>query len=115
MHVHPNFEWIGSLRPPSWMTLLLIRWAVDNVHMAAGGLPPRPAGCQSKMLVGICDTAVMFHLEVVLNGAWSGIAPQPELLDKLLALRIGRHVLERRSFVIGNDVDHVLIQPFDVR
>src|SRR5579863_1251530 len=63
--VLPIFKWIRPLRPSTGVTVNLIRWTVDNVYVAAIGLPARPAGCHSKVLVGIRDPPVMFFFEFV--------------------------------------------------
>ena len=109
--VHPDFDMDTASAPATGVNFDLIRWAVDNVHVAAVGLPARPAGCCLKMLVGIRDTAIMFLFELVLNRARRRIAPLPELLDELFPFVIGRQFLERGALFIGDDVDHVLIQP----
>jgi len=41
------------------------------------------------MLIGVRDPAVVLFFELVLRGARRGIAPQPELDDKLLTLAAG--------------------------
>src|SRR5258708_22197402 len=103
MHVHPNFEWIGSLRPPSWMTLLLIRWAVDNVHMAAVGLPTRPAGCRSKMLVAIRDTAAMMLPPFPFFHARTLAAPYPLHFAAICTIYV-RHLLFPTGGVLSGHV-----------
>jgi hypothetical protein len=64
------------------------------------------------MRVGIRDAPVVFVFKFVFGRARSGIAAQPELLDEHFPFRIGREFLKRGPRFIGNDVDHVLIEPF---
>ena len=67
------------------------------------------------MLVRISDAPVVFFLELVFIGIRRGIAPQPELLDELLALIIRLQSLEGVFLLLGDDVGHVFVQPFPVR
>src|SRR6266446_3717434 len=114
MPVLPSFEWIRGLRPCFGVPFELIRWAVENVHVAAIGLPARPAGWPSKMLVGVRDPAVMFLFDFVCRGG-SCLTPQPELLDELVPLLIGGQFFKRGALFIVDDVDHVLVQPVNIR
>src|ERR1035438_9893936 len=43
-----------------------------------------------------------------------GVAPQPELLDELLALFVRLQPLERRPFLVGDDVRHILVEPLAI-
>ena len=63
------------------------------------------------MLVGVGDAAVVLFLEFVLFGVGRGIAPQPELLDELLAFFVGIELLESLAFFVGDDVSHVFVEP----
>ncbi len=63
------------------------------------------------MLVGVRDAAVVLFLELVFLGVGRGIAPQPELLDELLALLVGLQPLEGRSLFVGDDVTDVFVEP----
>ena len=74
------------------MRLDFIRRAVDDVDAAAIRLPSGNAG--GETLVGVGDAAVVLFLELVFLGVGRGIAPQPELLDELLALFVGAQALE---------------------
>ena len=71
------------------MGINLIRRAVNNVHVAAIGLPARPAGCRPKMLVGIGDPAEMFRFKLIFNRSRCWIAPLPELLGEFIPFFIG--------------------------
>ena len=86
-----------------------IRLAVHDVHATAVGAPSRNA--RGKMLVGVGDAPVVLFLEFVFFRVRSGIAPLPEVLDELVALRIGGQLLEGRHLFIGDDPAHVLIEP----
>src|SRR5216684_3306439 len=100
VRVLPNFEWIRDLRPCAGVAFDLIRWAVDNVHVAAIGLPARPAGCCPKTLVGIRNAAIVFFQERVFFSrarARRRTAPLPKLLDELLPFVIGSQFLECRA------------------
>src|ERR1700722_461605 len=91
------------------MRINLIRRTVHDVHAAAIGLPPR--NTRGKMLVGISNAAVMFFLVFVLFGVRSWVAPLPECFDKVIALFVIRKLLECRALFIGNDPNHILVQP----
>ena len=67
------------------------------------------------MVVGVCDAAVVLFLKLVLFGVRGGVAPQPELFDKLFALFVRSQALEGGLLLIGDDVDDVFVQPFPIR
>ena len=85
------------------MLLDFVRRTVRDVDAAAVGLPSGNA--RGELLVGVGDTAVVLFLVFVLDGVRRGIAPQPELLDELLALFVGLQPLESLALFIGDDVD----------
>src|SRR5947209_5327175 len=95
------------------MRLHLVGRSIHDVNAAAIGFPTGNAG--RVMLVGIRDTAIVLFLKLVLFRIWRGIAPQPELLDKALALFVGGETCERLPLLITDDVANVLVQPFLVR
>ena len=64
------------------------------------------------MLVGIGDAAVVLFFELVLFRIGRGIAAQPELLDELVALFVVGELGEGGALFIGDDVAHVLVEPF---
>ncbi len=53
----------------------------------------------------------MLFLIFVLYGVRGGIATEPELFDKLLALFIGVEDFEGFAFLIGDDVSDVFVKP----
>ena len=53
----------------------------------------------------------MFFLEGIIGGIRIGIAPLPELLDKLFALFVGLQLYEGAPLLVSNNVDYVFVQP----
>src|SRR5689334_6143396 len=95
------------------MRIDFIRRAVSDVDAAAIRFPSGNA--RSVALVGIRDASVVLFLELVFYGVRSRVAAQPELFDELLALLVGVQPVEGRSFLIGDDVNDVFVQPLLVR
>ena len=54
-------------------------------------------------------------LKKVFGGAWHRIALLPELFDELRAIFIGSQFLERDALLVTDEVDYVLIRPFELR
>ncbi len=77
--------------------------------MAAVSLPAGLAG--RVVLVGVSDAPIMLFAEFVLRRIRIGIAPQPEVFDKGVALLVVRESLEGLALFVGDDVGHILIQP----
>src|SRR5580698_6053892 len=77
--------------------------------MAAVRLPARLAG--GKVLVRIGDTPIMLFAKLVVRRIRVRIAPQPELLDEGIPLLIVAQAHEGFSLFIGDDPDHILVQP----
>ena len=67
------------------------------------------------MLVGVGDAAVMLFLEIVFREVGVTAAPEPELLDKLLALFVGIQLKESVALVRRDDVRDVFGEPLPVR
>ena len=63
------------------------------------------------MLVGVCDAAIVFFLEVVVGQIRVAAAAQPELLDELLAFFVRFQLEKGAALFRRNDVDDVLVQP----
>ena len=61
-----------------------------DVHAAAISLPSR--NTRSIMLVGIGDAAIVLFFKLVVGQVRIGAAAQPELLDELFALFVGREL-----------------------
>src|SRR5262249_9119079 len=123
MAIAPQLKWIGRsaaaafdrrplIRATRRVFLPFIRRTMDDVDAAAVGAPSRNA--RGEMLVGVGDAAVVFFLELVFDGIGSGIAPQPELLDELLAFFIVLQAAESRPFFISDDQCNVLAGPLIV-
>src|ERR1017187_7997577 len=71
-----------------------------------------PAGYpRRKMFVGIGNAAVVFFLVFILRRVRSGIAAQPELLDKLVTLLVVGELFEGGHFLRSDDVTHVFVKP----
>src|SRR5581483_3605396 len=122
--VTPSFERIGGaftpaflgrpdVRPATRMGLNLIRRAPHDIDPSAVRFPARNPG--SKVFVGVGDTPVILLFELVLRTAGVGISTLPELLDKLLPFLVGAQLLERRTFLVGDDVRHFFLEPFLIR
>ncbi len=63
------------------------------------------------MLVCVGDTPVMLFLKIVVGKVGIAAAPQPELLDKLLAFFVRIELEKGVPLFRRNDVDDVFIQP----
>ncbi len=83
------------------------------VYPSAIGLPP--GGSPGEMLVGVSDTPVVLFLVLVFDAVGRGIAPQPELLDKLFALVVGVQTFEGAALLLSDDVDDVFVKPLLLR
>jgi hypothetical protein len=70
--VLPSLEWIRGLPASLGVIFLLIRRAVENVHVAPIGTPARTAGCRPKMLGGKRDPAIVLFLEFVFRSTGFG-------------------------------------------
>src|SRR5262245_10848200 len=85
---------------------------IDNVDVPTIGLPARLAGCRLKTRVRIGNPPVMLVTKLVFNGAWRRISSRPKLLDEMMLLLICAQTFERRSLIVTDDVNHILIGPF---
>ena len=63
------------------------------------------------MLIGIRNPAIMLFFESIFGSIGIRIPALPELLNELLALLVGLEVHESATFLGGNDVDDVFVQP----
>src|SRR5262245_8775573 len=120
MTIKPNLERIGCRTPATlivWpfvcttrgMGLDRIRFSPLDVDTPAIRFPTGNTGC--KLFVGIRDTLVIFLAVFVFLSVRIGIAPTPEILDKIFALFVGRQRHERALFVLCDDVGYVIIKP----
>src|SRR5262249_18749708 len=91
------------------MRIDFVRRSPNDVDAAAVGLPAGNA--RGKMLVGVGDAAVVLFFEIVLGQIGIAAAPQPELLDELLALFAGAQLQKRRALLGRNNVDHIFVEP----
>ncbi len=66
------------------------------------------------MLVGIRDPAIVLFLKIVIRQVGIAAAPQPELLNELLAFFVRLKLKEGGPLFRGNDVDHVFTEPLFV-
>src|SRR5579864_1296506 len=94
------------------MRFHFIGLAVHDVDAAAVGLPAGDA-C-GEVLVGVRDALVVLFFVFVLFGVRRGIATLPEGLDEVVALLVVGELFESSALFVGNDVDHVLIEPLFV-
>ena len=67
------------------------------------------------MLVGIGDAAIVLFFKIVVGQIRIRAAAQPELLDELFALFVGRELQEGLTLFRRNNVDDVFVQPLLVR
>ncbi len=95
------------------MLIALVRRAKDDINASAIGLPTGNPRCE--VIVSVLNAPVVLFLELVFDRVRSGIAPQPELFDELLALLVGLQAFESRALFIRDDVRYVFVQPFLVR
>ncbi len=84
--------------------------AVNNVDSSAVRHPTGIAA--GEVLVGIGDPAIVLLFELVFRGPRVRVPAGPELLDELLFLLRRGKLFEDRFFVVRDDVDNVLFQPF---
>ena len=115
--VVPRLEGKVAVSPPPFLGALIIatggmgadllRRAEVDVNVAPVGLPARLAG--GIMLVGVCDAPVVLLAELVVGRIGIGIAAQPELLNKSVALFVVAQVYEGFALFVGNDVGDVLL------
>src|SRR5262249_33583441 len=57
------------------------------------------------------NAPIVLFFVLVLDRVGSGIAAQPELLDKLVALFVVGKLLERGALFVGDDPPDVLVKP----
>src|ERR1700733_4104357 len=91
------------------MRIDFVSRTVHDVDAAAVAFPARNSS--GKMLVGVGDAPVVFFFVFVLFGVRSGVAAQPELLNKVVALFVVGELLKGGSFLVGDNPDYVLVQP----
>src|ERR1700761_688230 len=91
------------------MRIDFVRRAVDDVNSAAVRLPARDTA--GKTLIRIGHAAVMLFLKLVFFGVRTGVAAQPEILDKLLAFLVGLELAEGLTLFVADDPDDVFVDP----
>src|SRR5260370_41728646 len=93
-----------------------VGWTEDDVSSSTGGSPlwDGEGSGVCKAPNGVGYPPVVFLFEFISGRSWSGVAPEPELLDELLALLVGSKILIGGCFFRGVGVDHILGHPFDV-
>src|ERR1035441_9710868 len=117
--IEPALRWnaggfgVTESRPARRMRLELVRWAEHDIDPAAIGFPARYR-LPCEVTVGVCQTPVVFDFEFVFGSARSRIAPQPELLDKVLALRVALKQQERGALPVVNDIRDIFLDPLGV-
>src|SRR5437867_5676220 len=107
--IAPAFLDRPHVRPACWPRLDRVGLAVDDVDSSPVGHPPGIAA--GEVLVGVCNTAIVFLSELVCCGARIGIPAEPKLLDELLFFLRSGKLLENRLFIVGNNVNNILFQP----
>src|SRR3981189_421542 len=66
------------------------------------------------MLVGVGNAAVVLFFEIILRQIGVAAAPEPELLDELLALFVGIQLEESVALFRRDDIGDVLAEPLPV-
>ena len=64
------------------------------------------------MLIGIGNAGVVLLAELIVRGLRVRVATKPEVLDELLTLLVVLQAFERLHFLVRDDPDDVLVQPF---
>src|SRR5437867_4590602 len=103
------FVRLALVRATRGMGFDLVRLAPHDIDTAAIGFPPRDAG--RIVFVRVGNTLVILLAIFILVSVRIGIAPSPEFLYEPLALVVSLQLLESLSFIIGNDVGNILLQP----
>jgi len=67
------------------------------------------------MLVGVGYPAVMLFLGGIIGRIGIGVAPLPELLDKLFALFVRLQLHKGTALFIRDDIYHVFVEPLLIR
>src|SRR5205814_544672 len=81
---------------PGRVRLLFVRRPVDDIDLAAIGLPSRNYSV-GEVFVGIRNAPIVLFFVFIFDGARSGVAALPELLDEMLALLACSQELECRA------------------
>ena len=92
----------------------LPRLAEEDVVAAAIGPPALPEGVPAQVLVGVFDPGVVLVPELVRRRGRVRIAFFPEHLDEAGPLLEGLEAEEDVLLPIGDDVDHVFLEPLAV-
>jgi hypothetical protein len=79
----------------------LIGGAIHDVDATAVRLPS--GNTRREVFVGVSDAAVVLFFVFVFDRVRGGIAPEPELLDELIALFVVGELLKSRSLFVGED------------
>src|SRR5579863_3812445 len=91
------------------MRINLVRRAIHNVDATAVCFPSGDSS--GEMFVGVFDAAVMLFFKFVFFGIGRRVAALPKGLDELVALLIVGKLFESLAFFVGNNVDHVFVEP----
>src|SRR5438067_10235862 len=91
------------------MALEFVGLAVHDVNAAAISFPSGNAG--GIVLVRVSDALVILFAVLVFVRVRVGIAPAPELFDKVFALIVGLEFLERLALFVSDDVRDVFVKP----
>src|SRR5579863_5845425 len=108
--VKPNFHWEEIRRA---IILLDLLWrAKGDIGLPSIRVPSFVPRTDSKMRVGICNALVYLIFECVFRGAGGWIAKLPKILNELIARIVGSQFQKSVSFVPGNNIGHVPLEPF---
>ena len=85
--------------------------AEKDVVAAAVGAPALPEGLPPVILIGVVDAAIVLYLVLVLRRRGIRVALAPEGLDEAVALLHRPEIEEHVALAVGDDVEHVALQP----
>ena len=118
--IAPDLEGVGRghsaaflirslVHPSGGVRFNLVGRTEGDVDAAAVGPPAGNARCVP--LVGVGDPPVVLFPVFVLLRVGSGVSPQPELLDEVLALLVRRQANKSLLFFRGQDVADIFTHP----
>ena len=119
--VIPNFVRKGARRSSAFRDGTVISSscgeAVDIGWWAVGNVNPSSVGCPSvdsrfEMIVGVGNAPVVLFLEFVKSCARVGVAPTPELFDKIFLFLGAGKLFKNRFLLSANNVNDMFIEPF---
>ena len=90
------------------------RLAEQDVGPPHVGPPPGRVGPLAEGLVSVFNSLVVFFFVRILLGAAQRIAALPEILHELVTVVIRRKLEKLLALLVGDNVNHVVVQPVGV-